>query len=259
MQQDPRMLWENLTPSELDAAIAHRPLAYVPCGALEWHGNHIATGCDLFRASEICSRGAALTGGVVLPPLYTTAPGFCAYRGSICFSPRLVASLISELLRELDKVGFQAVVLLLGHAGTPQMIAIGDAADTYEEKHDLHTLTIAGAALMPDEEPIPGGHAGPAETAECMAARPGSVYLDRFDAEDTKIPRYEGLIPATYTEGLPEGMHENVRVHMERRVWQWHPHVARLPSEEIGNKLLNMMAESLAEQALTLLTGEEEE
>jgi creatinine amidohydrolase/Fe(II)-dependent formamide hydrolase-like protein len=94
--------WTLMTPDDLDAAIAHLPLALVPCGSLEWHGPHLAAGCDYLRGEAICTAVAErLDGGVVLPPLYTTAPGFCNWRGSISFTPGLVKQIAGELYRSL--------------------------------------------------------------------------------------------------------------------------------------------------------------
>jgi creatinine amidohydrolase len=254
MNLNPKLLWENLTPAELDAAVEAKPLAYVPAGSLEWHGEHLPLGCDSIRALAICHRAAAISGGVVLPPLYTTAPGFSAYRGSIFFSGRLVKALVDELLRELRKVGFRGVVLLLGHAGKAQDESFREPAEAYSERYGMKVLVTTGMELIPEELRAHGGHAGASETVQCLAARPGSVDVSRFDPNGTKLPRYEGLNPATYYVGLSEELHEHVRTHMARTEWPWSPDLAEVSTAELGERQLDAMATGLAEQAEALIS-----
>ena len=82
--------FELLHPDELAQVIAETPVAYVPCGSLEWHGRHLPLGCDAMRGQKECVEAAKRTGGVVLPAHYIAAPGYCAYGGSIVFTPATV-------------------------------------------------------------------------------------------------------------------------------------------------------------------------
>ncbi|MCL6432570.1 MAG: creatininase family protein [Anaerolineae bacterium] len=41
--------WEELTPSEFVAAVRERPVAFVPLGLLEWHGEHLPLGTDMLK------------------------------------------------------------------------------------------------------------------------------------------------------------------------------------------------------------------
>ena len=45
-------------------------LAYLPVGALEWHGAHMPFGTDYFTVTHIAEEAARRFGGVVFPPLY---------------------------------------------------------------------------------------------------------------------------------------------------------------------------------------------
>jgi len=62
--------YELLKPSQLDQIVRETPIAYLPLGSLEWHGDHLPIGNDAIKAYEICLRAARVTGGVVLPPLW---------------------------------------------------------------------------------------------------------------------------------------------------------------------------------------------
>ncbi|MCX7016543.1 MAG: creatininase family protein [Candidatus Sumerlaeota bacterium] len=255
-----KILWEEMTPEELDSAIARTPLAYWPLGSLEWHGPHLPCGTDSLRAAAICQRAAAISGGVVLPPLYPTAPGFTAYRGSIYFSPRQVKALAAEMHRELAKVGFRALVQLLGHAGNAQMESFSRPAEESMKKYGLRILTTTGGGAKAAElearfgRKIGPGHAGPGETAQCIAAARGKQRLDRFDPRATRLPRYEGLDPATYYDGLSEENHERVRAHMARAEWPWEADlVDQVLIPGLPEALLQNAAENLAAKAKELL------
>ncbi len=64
------MRYETLLPREFDAILEATPVAYLPWGALEWHGYHMALGNDGLKAHGILQQVADRTGGVVLPPVW---------------------------------------------------------------------------------------------------------------------------------------------------------------------------------------------
>ena len=86
-----------------------------------------------------------------------------------------------------------------------------------------------------------------------MVAKPGSVHLDRFDPKNAALPRYEGLDPATYHDGLSEPLHEHVSRHMARRDYVWQDDLVELSTEEMGEKQMAAMAQALAAKAQALL------
>lgn len=247
--------WQNLTPTTLDEAIERMPLAWVPVGQLEWHGEQNPLGCDIIRGEAICLRSAEKAGGVVLPPLYTTAPGFSAYRGTICFSPRLVKSLVAELLRELEKCGFRAALFVLGHGGPAQVEAFTEPAEAFAQEHDFKVLVTHGLEFMPPDCDFWDGHAQAGETSQYEAAQPGIVDLSRFQGGTVPLPRYPGLDPATYYDGLSEEQHESVRQHIARTEWTWHPDFEKNYDPQRGQRQLEAIAEVLADKARELLVS----
>jgi len=215
--------WSLMTPDDLDEAIEHMPLALVPCGSLEWHGPHLATGCDLLRGEDMCTRVAErLDGGVVLPGIYTTAPGYCNWRGSISFTPGLVKQMAAEMCRELEKCGFKYVLMYLSHAGAMQDESFREPAEEYMKQSDMKIMVTAAPRSMPEKRFGPG-HAQGDETAELAAAEPAAVHLDRYDPEATLLPKYEGCSPELYSQGLSEEHHEPVRRFMAREHYEWQP------------------------------------
>ena len=81
--------YERLHPAELRAAVERAPLAFLPVGTLEFHGEHLPFGVDSFEAHGLCLRAAELAGGVVLPPVYL-ASGCLDLPFTLSFEPELV-------------------------------------------------------------------------------------------------------------------------------------------------------------------------
>jgi len=240
--------WTMMTPDDLDAAIAHLPLALIPCGSLEWHGPHLATGCDLLRGHAICSGVAErLDGGVVLPPLYTTAPGFCNWRGSISFTPALVKQMAAELYRELDKCGFRYVFVHLAHAGAMQDESFREPAVAYRA-HSPMRIRVQAGPTQSVEPHLGPGHAGPDEAAELLAAVPRAVHLDRYDPGQTQLPKYPGCDPALYCQGLSEQHHQAVQQFMAREHYRWQEDLAEVVTPEAAGRLLNAVCDALAQE-----------
>ena len=215
------VLWSEMTPTELDAAIKHLPLAIVPCGAIEWHGEQLATGCDKVRAEVICTKVAKqLGGGVVLPAMYMAAPGYVNWRGSLFFTPALVKQVAQELYRELEKCGFRYVLMFLGHGGDMQIESFTEPAEAFMRTSKMKILVTMG--LLEDQSSGPGeGHAQGAETAELLASAPNLVHLERYDPETTQIPKYGGCDPGLYCTGLSEHQHRDVRQFMAQEHFSW--------------------------------------
>ena len=62
--------YEELLPHEFQARLAHRPVAYLPIGTLEWHGVQNALGADFLQSRGLFRRAAQRFGGIVLPPIW---------------------------------------------------------------------------------------------------------------------------------------------------------------------------------------------
>ncbi len=257
MGKQNKVRFELFHPEELAATIAETPVAYVPCGSLEWHGEHLPLGCDAMRGHKLCVEAAKRTGGVVLPGHYIAAPGYCAYGGSIVFTPATVKRVAHELCRELAKMGVKVIVLFLAHGGSPQRESFTEPAEEFMREHpDVKVLTIGGGEAAPKGRgSVGGGHAGPGETAECMGAAPDAVHLERFDASATALPRYEGLDPETYKEGLSAEAHEGLERHMARTQWDWDPELPVKATPEAAQQVVDTIAAGLAEKVEELLAS----
>jgi len=65
-----RVLYAELTPQEFRERIAKAPIAYLPLGTLEWHGEHLPLGADGLQSQGFFEQLAREAGGIVLPMLF---------------------------------------------------------------------------------------------------------------------------------------------------------------------------------------------
>lgn len=248
--------WEMLTPAELDEAIARLPLAIVPAGSIEWHGPHMTCGSDFLRGEAICTRVAErLGGGVVLPPTWVAAPGFCNWRGTISFTPALVRQVALELYRELEKCGFRWIFVHLAHAGQMQRESWEGAAREHAG-HGRARILVKHGPDGPLAAGLGGGHAGASEAAELMAANAEAVHLDRYDPQDTLLPKYPHCDPWLYSRGLSPEAREAVFRFMAREHYEWSPDLAQKVTPEAAQALLDEVCDRLAEELAEWMAGE---
>lgn len=60
----------KLTPTDFRNRISEAPIAYLPLGTLEWHGEHLPLGSDGMQSFSFMKDLARKAGGIVLPMLY---------------------------------------------------------------------------------------------------------------------------------------------------------------------------------------------
>ena len=65
-----KVLYQELTPSEFLQRLSDAPVAYLPLGTLEFHGDHLPLGSDAIQPLSFFSELAAEIGGIVMPPLF---------------------------------------------------------------------------------------------------------------------------------------------------------------------------------------------
>ncbi len=164
-------------PAELEAAIAERPFAYVPFGALEWHGEHLPLGLDGLKAEAILHRVAERTGGVIFPTVYWGACDTMKFPYTFHNSRRSIRKITRGIVKGLSKMGFRVVVLLTGHYPASQVKNVRRAAEWFRKKEPgRFAVGIPEQALATDLGYL-GDHAAKWETAIMMALTPELVDL----------------------------------------------------------------------------------
>jgi creatinine amidohydrolase len=226
--------YERLHPAELRSLTGAAPLAYVPLGPLEFHGEHLPAGVDWFTAHGLCLRAAEQSGGVVLPPLYL-ASGCLDMPFTLTFPMPLVHAWIRATLEQLATRGFRAVVVLTGHGPLDLDHLIKRACAEAEAAHPglavygLCWLELNAARMTGPEEGDPStiDHAARIETSWMLALEPGLVHVDRLSDD-------------------PDAA--------ELGVYGRNPRFTA--SRELGEMQISAAAELLAERARALLAGD---
>ncbi|GAB4198049.1 MAG: creatininase family protein [Roseiflexaceae bacterium] len=165
--------YTELRPDQLAAIVGATPVAYVPWGALEWHGPHLPFGVDGFTAEAVCERAVQRTGGVLLPTTWwpiTALP----HRFSLSIHSETVQALWDGIFDGLAGAGFRVAVVLSGHYAQGHELVLMDAAEHAIRRSGMLVLAVPPMALV-DEEML--DHAAHWETALMLALRPRLVEL----------------------------------------------------------------------------------
>ncbi len=182
--------YELMYPGEFAEAVARCPVAYVPMGLLEWHGEHLPLGVDGLKSHALCVAVAgAVGGGVVLPPFYVGRPGFTSFLGTMTYGHQVVRDVLLGCFEELEKLGFAVIVVLAGHYGHPQQETIAQAVETFSSTSDVSVLALCETEAV-EHLGYRGDHGGPWETSMTLALLPDLVRLDAFRPGRPDIPQY---------------------------------------------------------------------
>lgn len=186
------MNYEELLPREFAAEMERLPVAYLPWGALEWHGEHMALGLDALKVHDICKLVAARAGGIVVPPVWcgysTLAVGPNPMPYTLEFQRSTVMLLLGEYLEQLARAGFRLIVVLAGHYGPAHIAALVEAANSFTIFKNWPQTMVW---VLPDYElardlGYRGDHAAKWETSIFMHLRPELVDMGRLDDSNSK-------------------------------------------------------------------------
>ncbi|HVW18867.1 MAG TPA: creatininase family protein [Solirubrobacteraceae bacterium] len=183
----PEVRYERLRPAEMSDAIGRLPLAYVPLGPMEYHGDHLPFGVDAFTSHAVCVRAARRAGGVVLPPSYV-ACGCLDLPFTLDYDHGLVEAWARATLAQLARRGLRAAVVLSGHCPLDLLHLLKRVCREAEAAHPGFSaqasspLELNAARLDAPEtdEPVAIDHAARVETSWMLALRPDLVALDRL-------------------------------------------------------------------------------
>ncbi len=208
MATDTEIEWMKLTFAELNARAAEVRLVIVPVASLEQHGPHLATGVDIICANGVAQRvarrmAAAGQAVVVMPCVWTgLAEHHVAFGGTVTLDFATFSAVLKGVVRSAARAGFKRVMLLNGHGGNAEAVAvvggecqaefgIAVAAGTY-----WHLAGDAFAPILERQSNVL--HACEAETSMVMALLPEAVRTDR-------LPEAHGP-HSTRPEGQPAAM-----------------------------------------------------
>lgn len=173
-------LYAEMSPEELRQVITKHPVAYIPAGINEWHGEQSACGLDALKAETLARMAARQLGGVCFPTIWTGPGNSTPFdptqypRGTLTIDKELYLAAAEELLTKIEAMGFKVAVYLSGHY--PGIIP--SVAEKFNGRSGMKVLSASENMVV---KGIPAGdHAAAWETAVLMALRPGLVDLSRL-------------------------------------------------------------------------------
>lgn len=257
--------WMDMTPDEFIDARKEHPVAYIPYGHAEAHGNYNALGMDWYSADMICQRLAERFGGICAPGLmfHTDEEPYMNWGVNCCGMGEQFCSGISNSLflhnvlyhiRLVDARGFKAALLISGHAvpgmsddvnrlieyykmktGSPIQVEFCDYPDYSEDDFKR---------VSEQKPPKFHHHAGFAETALLMALKPELAHPELLGTE-TKYPEAGGGVPGKFDAYCaPSGFCKTED--------------GMLPTREYGEKLADVYVTDLGKRAAELLGAYDE-
>lgn len=182
-------LYERLLPAELEAILARHPIAYLPWGALEYHGRHAAVGLDGLKAHGLCTALARAAGGLVLPPVWIAANTIKGVkdldfpRHSLDFAESTVRTLAREHCQQLADQGFRVVFILCGHVGQPHYDLIQAEAAAFNARGTATRVLATSETDLVPPELVQVNHAALGEVAFLLSLHPECVDLSRLPSD----------------------------------------------------------------------------
>ncbi|WP_438479876.1 creatininase family protein [Oleiharenicola lentus] len=179
-------LYEQLMPTEIETIFAHAPVAYLPWGALEYHGKHAAVGLDGLKAHSLCVELAKVAGGLVLPPVYVAAntikevKDLAHRRHSLNFKEETLRLLAREHLEQLADEKFRVVFLLAGHVGQPHYDILQDEAQKFNAAQTATKIICTSETDLIAKDIVIVNHAALGEVSFLMNSHPQCIDLARL-------------------------------------------------------------------------------
>lgn len=188
-------LYERLMPDAIEAIFAAHPVAYLPWGALEYHGRHAAVGLDGLKAHGLCVALAKSAGGLVLPPVYVAANTIKTLRDlphsrhSLNFGEDTLRVLAREHFEQLADEKFRVVFTLCGHVGQPHYDIIKDEAARFNTTGSATSIIATSETDLISKEIVIVNHAALGEVSLLMHTDPDCVDLTCLPAD--RVPTLE--------------------------------------------------------------------
>ncbi len=186
--------YEFVRPARMRQVLEETPIVFLPVGCVEYHGPHLPLGVDMLTADNLCHRTAAVTGGVVLPPLWL-ASGVLPLPHGIVVDVTVLRSVVRPVLRQLAEGGFKAIVVFSGHGALDHLHVLREETDRLmDEFPDVNALTTVWNELNAGMEGDIHDHGAKVETSYLMEFHPHTVDLTTL--EDDPEAEHVGVYAA---------------------------------------------------------------
>ncbi|BDS08551.1 creatinine amidohydrolase [Oceaniferula spumae] len=176
----------QLRPRQIYAAVEESPIAWIPLGAIEWHGWHAPVGLDALTSSGLCQLAWEKLGGIVMPPLhYGAYASIAGHPWTILLDQEdsdILVRLLLNTLQRLEEFGVKKAVVLTGHFATVQGEILAELNDLWKSQWRAMKLVVLNPDSCPDL-PIPPDHGGLFETALLQSLHPDAIDMAELSDE----------------------------------------------------------------------------
>jgi creatinine amidohydrolase len=207
-----KVLYTELTPQEFRQKIEEAPIAYLPLGTLEWHGEHMPLGSDGIQSQGFFEELSKNVGGIVLPMLFLGPDRIKKleqeelYGMDICdhalghphfyedqqlsgsaywVTDELFTAMLDSILKQLKRSGFKIVV---AHGHGPSTNIFNNNITLWKEKYGLECFVCWGSEYDKDGMGLQVDHGAMNETSLVMALRPELVNMDNLSDDPNSWP-----------------------------------------------------------------------
>lgn len=194
------------------AATDKGTLAVLAIGACEQHGAHLPMTTDTDMAHGVADRLASALEALLLPPItYGDAWSNEAFSGTLSLSPATLRAVIEDIGRGVHRMGVCGMVIVNGHFGNREPIALAARTLVGAGLPVLH-LDYPGmealAGQICDSAPAAPGfyHADEVETAMMLALRPEAVDMSLAAPEYPDFPPTFGMEPMQLRDFVATGV-----------------------------------------------------
>ena len=208
-----KVQYERLRPAQIVARREQFPVAYLPLGTIEWHGEHNPVGLDALKIHALLIKCAESIGGLVFPTLYygenreqSLMESNVEYRDDIAAKMSLDPQnfhhgymketpyeqnrnyhrLLVHILHEIKSLGFKILIIGCGHY--PLLDFARSAAGYFHQDQSrpkMITWAMSGYELLDNSQFNPcGDHGGKWETSLLMCLDPGMQDMAGFENEE---------------------------------------------------------------------------
>jgi creatinine amidohydrolase len=197
---------------EVKAAIDKGAFAVLAVGAQEQHGHHLPLQTDTIMAHGVARRIAEAIDGLLLPPIaYGDAWSNEAFAGTISLGPDTLRAVLTDIGRGLLRSGFKALIIVNGHFGNKEPIALVARALKGEGLPVMHLdypgMGRIASSICDSKAAAPTFyHADEVETSMVLAISPELVRMDRAAPEYPTFPPTFGVEPMGLDEFNKSGV-----------------------------------------------------
>jgi len=225
-QEEPKEIaveYALLTPSDFRERIREAPIAYLPLGTMEWHGEHLPLGSDGLQSFEFMKLLAREAGGIVLPMLFLGPDSLRIINGEVYYGmdhflnqedrreyypeqqldgscywvpDELFKAILENSVKQLARAGFKIIV---AHGHGPSTLAVLKYWKEWEERYGvlIYSCWAWNVRGEYDEEAdqkardgigIMTDHAARNETSLMMYFYPELIRMDLLPADTSLWP-----------------------------------------------------------------------